>query len=269
MMNKPILLIAISILFLNCTNLKYLTPFDGYKGIPKIVETEVYTIKKDSIKELSSVDVFHFDKKGRMIKWLDYYGQERKPAGAWHYKYDKKGNIIEFSNSEPDGTVGHSIHYGYNKYGQLLTEESPTVLKKYTYDRKNRTAELKSFYKNGKFHDLAIYRFNKNWQRIELVTYNESGEITLIHKSEYDENGNAIKESRFRDKNKLNSFSKSNFDIHNNRTDSKAYEIINSDTALVRINKWSYSYDSYNNIIEEKVISDNRTTKITQNKITY
>lgn len=268
-MKRSIILISISIVFLSCTNLKHLTPFDGYNGKPKIVETLGYTINKDSIKELFIFEAFYFDKKGRMVKSIEYENEERKPLRVYINKYDNKGNIVELNYSNLDGTDSHTVYYSYNRYGQLLKEESRKIVHKYTYDRKNRTAELKSNFKNGKFHDRITFKFNKNWQRTELVTYDETGDITLIYKEEYDENGNVIKVSSYDDKEQLIRFTEILYDKQNKTYESKKYKIDNNDTTLVNISKWHYSYDKYDNVIEEKVVPEEGIVLITQNKITY
>ncbi len=172
---RKILLLSLFGLFLqSCQHLKYLNSFDGYKGEPKIVESQIYEIDVEGekiIEVLSSIDIFHFDDDGRIVKWVDFYGPNKvSTGGGWHYEYDKKGNITEFYFYQLDSTVQNIIHYSHNKYGQIIEEKSNNFIKKITYDRQNRLAELISRDRNGKFHNKTRWKYDEHWREVELVT---------------------------------------------------------------------------------------------------
>jgi len=272
-MKKFLLILVFGMLLQNCQHLKYLNAFDGYKGEPKIVESQFYEVEVEGEKiteVLSTIDVFHFDDDGRIVKWLDFFGPDKKPAGAgWHYEYDKKGNITEFYLYQLDSTVQNIIHYSHNKYGQIIEEKSNNFIKKITYDRQNRHAELISRDRNGKFHNKTRWKYDKQWREVELADYDSLDNLTARIEFVYDGKGCRTETRWFNSQNKLSTIYKLAYNGKRDPINKQTHKIKDKDTLITNQRSFEYTYDSKGNVIEEKQFANGKITYITRNIISY
>jgi hypothetical protein len=272
-MTKFRILILLAALQCSCNQLKYLDAFDGYEGKPKIVEVESYEIVDNGIQskeELSSVDVFYFDNKGRMTNWLDFYGPEKKPgSNGWKYEYDEKGNIIKFYMIDLNNKALDPIIYEYNKNGQLVLERRKESIKKIQYDKDQRTALLTANRKDGTFLERALIKYDLKGREIESSSYDSSNNLITRYNYSYDLEKASKKTERYGSENKLISISHLYNDIQGNPIKIEAYRATGKDTILTSKTDYINKYDALNNLIEQKVFFNDKATYVEKTIIHY
>lgn len=270
---QVLLLLFFIILLSNCKSLKYLNPFDGFKSNPRMVETQDFEIKiaNDSIyEELSSTDIYYYDKKGRIIKWEDNYGPERKRYHkGWHYEYDKNGLIVEFYQINLDGTIPHKIKYRYNKYGQLTGERIKNTTKKISYNRRDRTAQWISEEKNGDCLERGIMKYDKKWRETEVSFYDCRNNLQSRMVRHYSLIGNLTTSKKYDSENNLQTITKSEYNEYGLPSTISTLKVNHKDTVFENQKKWEYLFDSKENIIEKKLVQDGKIISLARNIITY
>lgn len=268
------LLIICNIFLTNCHNLKYLKAHDGFKGKPKIVETQQISILEanDTIREkLSSMDIFYYDKKGRIINWEDFYGPVKKKYNQrWHYGYDKNGNVVEFYEVGLDGSISHIVYYEHNKYGQLIEEKVDSVVRKrITYDRKKRTSELIAVDESDECREKVITKYNEDWKELKILIYDCENNLKSKIEKQYDSKGNQVASKWYNSNNVMHTIYRSDFNDKGQPKKTYSMNINGQDTLITKEKNIDYKYDTYGNIIEEKVFSEGKIMSLSRNIITY
>lgn len=272
--NQIVKIIQVSLVFMflaSCSNLKFLEPFDGYHGKPKMVEEIDYnmtSLQGVEYEKCLGSSIRYYDIKGRKIKEQDYNRDGLKSLGEWNYSYDKKGNVKQITLFNLDSTIYTQQNSKYNRFGlrtRVYTESSESVT---TYDIKNRIAKShgKSSFGNGK----SITKYNSEWKEIEITTFDSIGNITSRIEFDYDTKGNQIRSKFYNSQNQLYRLYNQNFNNRNDITRIEQYEIINEEQQLVKETQIKRIYDKKSNCIEERYVDqDNITTLVKRYHFTY
>lgn len=234
--------------------------------------------KKDSLREkVVSKSVLYFDRQGRTIKRLTYRsdsdGSLRDARDS--YVYDKKGNLIQDTFYELDGSIGVRNNYRYNKFGQQILREyslgkmQEKTITKSTYDRTKKIAVIEGHTTKGVFTEKSVISYNDKWQKVEITGYTKDGRLQIRTDMQYDENGNQILSNWYDSTNRLHEVVKDSFNSMNDKIKSEAYIIKRNDTVLIGTTRFEYRYDLRGNVIYEGLITNGRTTWITRNEFTY
>jgi len=270
-MRKKILLILIPIFF-GCSNLKYLDAFDGLNGSPKEIESTTYKIEYNDnliIEKATSKSINFYDSKGKSIKRLNFEPDGSPSWGSVYYFYDMFGNVIKKKIFNADGSEHSQIKYKYNEYGQEIERIYSWGLTKTIYDRKNRLAEINTKNNNDSLKYFERQKFDKKWNEIELIEFDNIGKQKSRIEFDYDTKGNQIKSSWYNSDDILHVIYISTFNNKNNRTSIKKYRIVSSKPKLIEDTKIEYKYDKKGNLIEDKYILNEKTSWINRYKIKY
>lgn len=220
--------LPIILIFFSCNSIK-IEEYDTdatQELIGKVKQMEVITFRyptdeKDTIIEKDS-SVFYFDLKNRIVKQVDCYlkfrhetdfnyknnllqsqvSKIRKRKLKTEYKYDKKSNIIEYSNLEND-TLKFKKTSVYDKQNNPLevtyfhpNSERNINVDKYTYDYKKRIINIQGLDKNKIANNHYIkYHFNKKGYIIKTETIYTDANKGYSRNSilEYDKLGNVTR----------------------------------------------------------------------------
>lgn len=260
----------------SCSNLKYLDTFDGFNNKPKEVESTTFRVKYfDSLpkEEMAFKYVYFYDSKGRKFKALSYKSNGSPSSGGWNYSYDKYGNQTQNIFYNIDSSINVQNNYKYNKFGQQIEREyisgGKISITKNIYDRKNRIQKIISKKSDGSFKEKAIQRYDKQWRKIELVSYDTLNKQKSRIEFFYDEDGNENQSKWYNSENKLYEYYNSTYNSKNDRIQIKKYQVRNGESKLVSDTKTEYKYDEKGNCIEERLISNGKVSWITKNKYKY
>jgi hypothetical protein len=274
-MKRAIELLSIAFLCFSCTQLKYLEPYNGYKGKPRTVESTTYRVpgKGDTVNEkLRFGDIHLFDLKGRIIKH-ETYGSDSVRNGWWIHVYDKNGSIIQNKIYRSDSSVSVVNNYQFNKYGQEILREYVSggnkAITKSTYDRKMKEVTVEGYRNDGSFNEKTIIYYDDQWREVEIKSYFQTGKLKTRIEKAYDQNGNNILSRWYDSNNELYEFYKTGFNENKHRTSIEKYRVKNGDTTLIQETKMTYRYDARGNIIYESIGSNEANSWITRTRFIY
>lgn len=256
-----------------CAHLKYLDPFDGYNGKPKIVESSTYSVSGDQEK-LAYKFYYHYDDQGRRQFHSAFKSDGSPSTGGTTYIYDKKGNILQSTRLNRDSTINSQVTFRYNRKGQEVLKEivdgrGKTVTRT-NYNKKDRTATVISLTNDTIFFDHAILQYDRHWKRVnEIRSYNKDGRLRNRIEKHYNATGVETGNQWFDSTNKLYSISKWELDQHNNATIAYGYAVKDGDTSIPRITRFEYQYDSQGNILYKAIISEGKKSWVTRNVYHY
>lgn len=273
---KKIQFLIIIIILGGCSNLKYLDEFDGFKNKPKEVESTKFRIKYvDSLpkEEMAFKYIYFYDSKGRKFKSRSFKSDGSPSSGGWSYSYDKYGNETQITIYNIDSTINVQNNYKYNKFGQQIEREyissGEKSITKYFYDQKNRIQKIIIKNEDGSFRENAVQRYDKQWRKIELTSYDAQGKQKSRIEFFYDERGNENQSKWYNSENKLYEYYNSTFNFKNDRIRIEKYRIENGESKLVSDTITQYKYDEKENCIEERLIYNGKISWITKNKYKY
>jgi len=267
----------ITIFIFSCkSSLKYLNEYDGLNGKPTKVELITYMIEyNDSlpIETMAYKKIEFYDSEGRKIKTLMYKSDGTPSTGGIYYDYDKYGNLEKSIMYNKDSTINTEHRYRYDEKGRkienVFISRDRKSITRYIFNDKNRTERIIGKYEDGSFIENAIQKFNDNWKKIELVSYDSLGKQETRIVFEYDQNRNLNGYKWFNDNNKLYKFSRTTFNKFKDPIISHSYKVERQDTTLNNTTKFKYLYDKKNNIIEEKLFSSEKLMFRTKNIYEY
>ncbi|HAT80141.1 MAG TPA: hypothetical protein DCS17_01645, partial [Flavobacterium sp.] len=153
--------------------------------------------------------------------------------------------------------------------GQEIERIYSWGLTKTIYDRKNRLAEINTKNNNDSLKYFERQKFDKKWNEIELIEFDNIGKQKSRIEFDYDTKGNQIKSSWYNSDDILHVIYISTFNNKNNRTSIKKYRIVSSKPKLIEDTKIEYKYDKKGNLIEDKYILNEKTSWINRYKIKY
>ena len=160
---------------------------------------------KGNVKSLEYATYEAIDKSGEIVANEGKFCATRKFSYKGKILFDKNGNMIEITTSEPlpgreFNTKTIYIYDGKKlikeEYEQYYTDNKSAVKRKsfiYGYDNKGYKTKKKIILPNGKIRDEIIYKYNSNGQLIRIEK-NIGGEDAIFSEEnyEYDARGNII-----------------------------------------------------------------------------
>jgi len=157
----------------------------------------------DSIKAVTSNK---YDKKGNLIEFTNDTGS------AFFFKYDEKGNRIEILNEPDDPIFPESRQtYEYNLEGNMIESiwyQSTDMRRKYFYKhdtRGNKIEEIQYIFEEGLSYVKIIYAYDDYNNMVAQTEYNEEdilqNKISFTYS--YDEKGNWTEKIEFRNETPL------------------------------------------------------------------
>jgi len=236
--------------------------YNNLKGNVKLVVTYNYQIF-DSKKTLEQIDssqylsngkisqeifynpedkksyknMYAYDIQGNLILHLQFGIGESFPSFKTKYKYDSIGNNIERSESNRYDSVTYYVKNEFNGKQELIKEtyyvkDSVTNITIYKYD--NYGNKIFCHFNDKRLICSEFYSYNFGSKVVKSHAYDTCGALITTAKTEYDKNGNLIKEQRI---------------------------------SLYSISKYRHSYDKRGNKINESGFSSlidkpNQTSKI-------
>lgn len=265
------------LVFTSCSSLKYLNSFDGFKNNPKEVETIKYEVNyQDNIgkEEIAYRDIYYYDSEGRKLKSITYRSDGSLSSNGWYYFYNKNGNRIKSILYNLDSSINVQNDYKYNKYGQLIERTYISGGKKsittHVFNKGERRCYITGKKSDGSFKENAVFKYDKKWNEMELLSYDKNGNQKSRIEFLYDKAGNKIRSKWYDAKNNLYNISKTVFNEKNDPIWAGGTTIKGHDTIIRKGVKFKYQYDKFNNIIEEKFFSKNgELSWITRNNFKY
>lgn len=273
---KKIKYIIVILVLGSCSSLKHLDAFDGFKGKPRKVESTNYRIKHfDGLtkREMGFKEVYFYDLKGRKIKMTSFKSDGSPSSGGSSYLYDKYGNEIQNTLYKIDGTINIQINYKYNQFGQQVEKEfirnGKKSITKSSFDRKNRVQKIIGHKNDGTLNEIAIQKFDQKWREIELISYDNFNKQKSRIEFFYNKDGNQIQSKWYNAENIIYEYYNSTFNINNDKIRIEKYRINDGKPKLISDSRIEYKYDKKGNCIEERIISNGKTTWLTINKYKY
>ncbi|WP_179335345.1 hypothetical protein [Winogradskyella costae] len=151
-------------------------------------------------------------------------------------RYNEKGNIIEVSNYDSNGLLNQKSKYEYNKLDLLTVKKeyssdgSLNTIISYKYgDNKtmtewdngengtvcklhyNENGDIeKNWYLDGDLYSKYLFKYDKNGNEVEIISYSEDNKIDnswnlkyneleyIVEKQRYDKDNNLIREIKYK-----------------------------------------------------------------------
>ena len=241
---KNILLFLTSILFISCTQ-EMNNDLKKSKLNGPIKSITTYTFKQDE--KTMSID------KESMHK-------ERSQA------YNQAGNLTEDIWYISDGTAFRTVKYHYDNEQKIQEhivyneyEEIEAKLT-YTYNKNNLIEEHLTHNSYGDVFKKVAYTYNAKGELIQQDTYEGAGTQfthTMKVESEYDENGDKIKKTIYRNGNLFRKYI-NKYDEHGNEVEARWYNEKGKPSR-----RFSYQYPKFDNYKnwEQRITKGSATTK--------
>jgi hypothetical protein len=135
--------------------------------------------------------------------------QNEKVFQKWEYLYDKIGNMTGTTINDPEGKLIGKFNYKFDKKGNQIeysgTGESETK-EKYKYDKEGNMMELDIFGKDNSISEKTTFTYDKNRFKTGTVKSTKYTKENLSYKN--DSNGNIIEENHFNEESKPTIFIK-------------------------------------------------------------
>ncbi len=273
---KIIQFLLLLFLFGNCSNLKYLKPFDGLKGRPKTVESKTYKVEyyeNAAVEKLAHSEIEYYDLQGRKIKSNSYKSDGTTDDGDKVYEYDKNGLLLKEILYKKDGSVNYKIENEYNQFGQLILNDFSStrnrMIREYTFNRIKKNSKFIRKDQDGTILERATFKYDNQWRMVELKELNKDNNQTSRIEFFYDERGNEILSKWYNSQNHLNNYYKSVYNVENERTKIERYHLNDGKAKFVSSEELEYKYDNHQNVIEKKLISNGKISWITRYSYTY
>lgn len=255
-MAKNILLLILIISTLSCSVSKHKsdTDFESFQDFKKVKIAKLFSISEyKTVPDTSKID-FHFDRKGKLIKQVDYYKNGKITT---QFLYNKNGFIIEEFSTNNDSTSFSKNTYEYDKNSNLINyknfSEGKLIFEKImTYDKKNNLSETKYIHNSSGKISIEKYFQNYNANSEEIITIDSTMNEKTSFIRFYDKKGNIIK-TNFLSKG-FNSTSKFEYDKNGNITKMEVFR----GEKLTLTKKYKYTFDKKKNIIERKLYENDK-----------
>jgi YD repeat-containing protein len=126
---------------------------------------------------------------------------------TWRFLYDSSGRLTRQEKADALGNVTYTESIEYDEAGNVLrdvtwpdaglNEETILLAKTYEYDEGGRLTGIEELSAEGEKHTYYEYDSAGNQAIVTTLTFNPEGEMTgkNVLATEYDENGNAVKET--------------------------------------------------------------------------
>ena len=131
----------------------------------------------------------------------NYISAESVDTIRYSYKYDNKGNLLEFSKVSPDTNETYIEKYKYDvkdnniEYASYNSRGNLEYRYVYIYDERNNLKELSVYDGNDALDRNESYKYDKDYHIIENITSNNDNSVTGKISKKYDKKGNVVEET--------------------------------------------------------------------------
>ena len=231
-----------------------------------------------------------YDRNGMLISSINY-NRNNEVTSEYNYEYDRFGNWILESffrkrdsltmwGNSPEKKTRKEWKYDNNKNKVEMSEydyESLKSKKTYKYDFDDNIIEENKYFSDGRLWSKSIYDYVGD-NNVKIIDYNSKGQKSKEITNTFDNNGRIIEEltelisintsykTTYRYDKQSNVIENNQFGNLNTKVESKYdlsgrikfktttfYKSANNDRKPTNINYNAYKYDSYGNIIENKL----------------
>ncbi|GAA3589237.1 hypothetical protein GCM10022396_03190 [Flavivirga amylovorans] len=233
--------------------------YDIEEGKEELYEKEIITfnIKGFKIDESSynadgSIDYtikYAYDDHNNLIEKRQY-SPEDNDIETEKYLYDKSNNLIEEKNYENE-KLDSKIVYEYDTHGNRV--------KKTNFDSKNRKRSYELYlydangnrvgeqhYNSGKLKTKAVYKFDKNNDKVQQLRYNSKNELEFKTFYAYDDAHKLIEVKSYYGVRNNNKFAKKNTFVYNSQ--GKKSEVLKYNADDVAIERTDFKYNENQDI---------------------
>lgn len=173
-----------------------------YDDKNNLIEDNLY----NSYGGLSSNTTYKYDSKGNRVEEILF--EEGYSPSKESYKYDDRNNIIEKKQYNPEGICWNKIRYKYDETGKMVEEnhlapdDAHIEKKLYKYDDNGNVIEVQSLSSLNRSHNyktLSMYDDKNNLIEYSYIQDGNSAPFKTTYSYEFDEPGNWIKSTEFKD----------------------------------------------------------------------
>lgn len=202
---------------------------------------------------LLSTTQYKYDQNDNLIAYIKF-GENGELIRKETYKYDGFNNEIEKSVFNYNGKLEFKIISDYDKNNKILSKnkigpygKKKTVFKNYYNDKGYLTEEH--------MYDLLgglvkiVHTFDSFGRKTETKLYNAKGKLEEKQSFIYDEKNNLVENIVYNEPGFMPQKTSFLYDQKSNLIEKKRY---NTDGQLLEKDTHEYTYDSNNNLIEEK-----------------
>lgn len=143
-----------------------------------------------------------YDDKNDLVEEIKYYiSAESVDTLRYSYKYDAKGNLLEFSKVSPDTNETFTEKYMFDTKDNILEYASNNSKGNleyryiYKYDIRNNLSELSVYNRDNMSDRKEKYSYDIDNRMIENVTLNADDSIIRKISKKYDKKGNVVEET--------------------------------------------------------------------------
>lgn len=185
------------------------------------------------------------------------------------YKYDKKGNKIEFNWYNSNGSLSNRKTYKHDDIGNLIEEihyfSDGNLDEKNTYKYDNQRNRIEENWVNsGGNKSKNTYKYDANRNIIESIL--DDGYNYEKHTYRYDKKDYLIEDKSLYEKGSLPNKHAYKYDDKGNRIE----EIFYTENGAVYSKKtWKYVYDNTGNWLKKTAFENNKPMSITEREIEY
>jgi len=206
----------------------------------EIEQFDEITIKPEDSTFNSWINYHIFNKEGLFI-YHNFYESYESLSTKSIYKYDDKGNPIEWNNYKTDGSLDHQETFKYDDEGNMIESAEynfdGSLMSKINtiYDDKGNKIGHFYYKSHGKYYVyfgkqlknytrlFYYYTYDENQNLIEEYNYNSDGRLESLSKFKYDNKGNRIELNTYKADNTLESRITTKFDEKGNEIEVNFY----------------------------------------------
>lgn len=252
---KAIALLALIFISGICPAQEKFTPFEGLKGKPHHVQIIDYaSIPENSSDEpqVSSWEIYEFDKKGRKVGLQIYRKDASQVNGGTKFFYQKNGLMDYEENYELNGELRSKADHTYDQKGrliktQVISKGKETALKEITYDPKKPISYTKLIYDGRAVMQNSVNQLDEEGRILLMTDFYPNGNLKGKLEYAYDKNGNEILQRWYNASDQLFAFYKKYYNDRNEEIRNEKYEIVEGDTVLTSTTITEYRYDDRGN----------------------
>ncbi len=145
---------------------------------------------KGKVKSIVFLENYRYKKEGVFTEWGILYNRQ--------YGFDNTGRYTEFVENFANGSLNYKMKYTYNakeKKAEILyfdKEGKPTSKKISVLDAKGQKTEEKEYTKDGEFRWRYTYAYDDKGNMTEIKGFKADGTLSIKTTTTYDSKGNKV-----------------------------------------------------------------------------
>lgn len=217
-------------------------------------------------------NIYKYDNEGFLIERIIFTLGEMD--FRYTFKYDEKGNKIEMTCYNSDGSLNDKTTYKYdikdNQVEIIMYNSNEKLEEKseYTYNDKDikMDGKLELFKPDGSLDFSTIYNYDEKGNKIELYSYESNRNFRNNDTFKYDDKGNLIEFISLYPNGNVYSKDTYKYDEKGNQIEKITF---NSNSEIKENITTKYDYDENENWVKKNVYSNKTLLYIKERKIEY